>query len=162
MKHILFFLVLGITVPSAASLTPTEKDKILFMIFENQNKKVITKDAPKCPKGSLEWACVNTTVKSFIMNTFRVNGTQGFSQTTEIHCDLITLELQKNIGTDPATQFWSVDFQREVKQSLKGQWVCKLEVTQADSQQQRLGLAFVMNRDKNRIVSRKFLGWKSI
>ena len=132
------------------------------MIFENQNKKITTKDKPKCPKGSSNWECTNVTAKNFLMNLLRVNLPQGFTQTTEVTCEPITPEMSKQIESSEVAQLWAVDFQREVKQSLKGQWVCRLEVLQADSQQQKLGLAFIMNRDKSRIVSRRFSAWRIV
>jgi hypothetical protein len=162
MKKLIFLATLCLSLPLSATLTPVEKDKILFMVFENQNKKIITREQPKCKKGSTEWACVNSTAKAFLMNLLRVNEPQGFTQTTEVVCEPITAESLKNLSSDPMAQFWSTDFQREVKQSLKGQWVCRLEVLQADSQNWKLGLAFIMNRDKSRIVSRKFSAWKVI
>ncbi len=162
MKAIIFTIACCLSTSSYAALTPTEKDKILFMIFENQNKKVITKEQPVCKKGSAEWACVNATAKNFLMNLLRVNQTQGFTQTTEVNCEPITAESLKKVDVDPTAQMWAVDFQREVKQSLKGQWVCKMEVLQADAQQWKLGLAFIMNRDKSRIVSRRFSAWRIV
>ncbi len=152
---------------SVASLTPLEKDKILFMIYENQSKKITTKNKPKCGKSSTHWECLNPTAKNFLMNLLRLNLPQGFLQTTDVTCDLITQESQKQMDLDGVAQLWAVDFYREVKGSLKGQWVCKLEVLQVDSQQEkslqsRLGLAFVMNRDKSRIVSRRFSAWKLV
>ncbi len=162
MKTIIFLTFFCFSSLSLAALTPTEKDKILFMIFENQSKKITTKDKTKCPKGATNWECTNVTAKNFLMNLLRVNLPQGFTQTTEVLCDAITPETQKQIEASESAQFWAVDFQREVKQSLKGQWVCRLEVLQADSQQWKLGLAFIMNRDKSRIVSRRFSAWRLV
>jgi hypothetical protein len=160
MKTTIFVSFLCFSSLSLASLTPIEKDKILFMIFENQNKKITTKDKTKCAKGATNWECTNTTAKIFLMNLFRVNSPQGFTQTTEVTCDPITPESQKQLEYSELAQLWAVDFQREVKQSLKGQWVCKFEILQAHAQQLKLGLAFIMNRDKNRIVSRRFSAWR--
>jgi hypothetical protein len=162
MRIIILFSFLCSSLPCFAALTATEKDKILFMIFENQNKKIITKDKVKCPKGATNWECKNVTAKNFLMNLLRVNRPQGFTQSAEVTCESITPESYKKIEASEVAQLWALDFQREVKQSLKGQWVCRLEVVQTDSQQEKLGLAFIMNRDKSRIVSRRFSAWRLV
>lgn len=143
-------------------LSAKEKDKILFMIFENQNKKTVTNEKRNCKKlTEPSWACANQTARQFLMNLLRVNSTQGFSQSTEISCEAITADLQKNIEQNQREDFGPLEFRREIKQSLKDQWFCKLVVQQVEpsTTSSIVGLSFVMNREKSRIVSRRFAAW---
>jgi hypothetical protein len=172
-------LICNLWTAAHAELSPVEKDKILFMIFENQNKKVIFEKGINCKKEvKNNWICANSTVKNFLMNTFRAKSQHAFELKTDLFCDPITLEMQKNIEGQSQPFYGSLDFRREIRQSLKGQWLCRFQTAQnlmagtedmddknvftaqADGSAKALvGLSFIMNRDKNRIVSRKFAAW---
>jgi hypothetical protein len=178
----LFLLIslLTIAVPAGAALLPTEKDKILFMIFENQNKKILFEKKISCKTNRNDWVCANQTVKQFLMNILRLKSTNAFLLKTEMDCLPVTPELQKNIETMKDVKHGSLEFRREIRQSLKGQWLCHFQVDQSltagaedfddkeiyivgadGAAKSKIGLSFIMNRDKNRIVSRKFAGWFS-
>ncbi|MBY0385408.1 hypothetical protein K2X05_09635 [bacterium] len=165
MKHLVSVLIVVASIAvfaEPASLSAKEKDKILFMIFENQNKKTVTKDTPNCKKVTEpNWACANQTGRQFLMNLLRINSAQGFSQSTEISCEAITLDLQKNIEQNQREDYGPLEFRREIKQSLKEQWLCKMSVQQMEPATGTtvVGLSFVMNREKSRIVSRRFAAW---
>jgi hypothetical protein len=177
-KLFIFFLLLGGVTPVASALLPTEIDKILFMIFENQNKKIIYEKKVVCKKPPQDWICGNQTAKQFLMNVYRTKSTNPFVLKTEIICQEITPDLQKNIENETEAYYGALEFRREVRQSLKGQWLCRFQAEQnlisgvenfddksqfllgADgSAKNKIGFSFIMNRDKNRIVSRKFAGW---
>ncbi len=164
---------------SPAPLTEIEKDKILFMIFEDQNKKIshqAVKACKKLPKQT--WECSNLTAKNFLMNLLRAKSAHSFQLKTEMECEAITPELQKGIESSQQAYYGPLEFRREVKQSLKGQWLCRLQAQQQlpggpeafddkaifspttdGNYKLQSGLSFIMNRDKNRIVSRKFAAW---
>ena len=181
MKKIILLLIVFKTFQLSAQTAP-EKDKILFMIFENQNKKVSFENSKLCKKGDVsQWACQNTTVKSFLMNLMRIHAVQkNASAHNQITCEKITPELQKRVEGEVRVSLGSIEFRREIRQSLKDQWLCMLSAEQVLPQgvesfddaktfhvdeggiaRRTVGLSFIMNRDKNRIVSRKFAGWVS-
>lgn len=161
------------------ALSESEKDKILFMIFENQNKKISHESVKACKKMPKEtWECSNLTAKNYLMNLFRTKSTHAFQLKTELECETITPELQKTIETSQQAYYGPLEFRREVKQSLKGQWLCRFQAQQQlpsgpetfddkalftpttdGTYKLQSGLSFIMNRDKNRIVSRKFAAW---
>lgn len=180
MKLIIATLLLcNLWTAAHAELSPIEKDKILFMIFENQNKKVIFDKSVTCKKAAKNnWICANSTVKNFLMNVYRTKSKNAFVLKTDLFCDAITPELQKNIEGQSQPFYGSLDFRREIRQSLKGQWFCRFQAAQNltagaeemddkdvfttlsdGSVKAQVGISFIMNRDKNRIVSRKFAAW---
>lgn len=180
MKLILAAFLIGIFAKAAPTdLSPVEKDKILFMIFENQGKKVIFEKNRTCKKTDKNnWSCTNGTVKNFLMNVYRTKSKNAFVLKTDLFCDPITPELQKNIENNPQSYYGSLEFRREIRQSLKGQWLCRFQAAQNltagpeeiddkelfttlpdGSVRAQVGMSFIMNRDKSRIVSRKFAAW---
>ncbi len=174
-------LLCNLATAAHAELSLVEKDKILFMIFENQNKKVIFDKNLTCKKSAKNnWACSNTTVKNFLMNVYRAKSKNSFVLKTDLFCDPITPDLQKNIEGQKQSFYGSLDFRREIRQSLKGQWLCRFQATQSltagtediddkavfttrpdGSVAAQIGMSFIMNRDKSRIVSRKFAAWNT-
>lgn len=182
-KFILVITVFSalICLAKAESLTAVEKDKILFMIFENQNKKISHEFNKSCKKAPKEdWECSNQQAKNYLMNLYRTKSAHAFNLKTDIECEAITPKLQKNIETQQQAYYGPLEFRREVKQSLKGQWLCRFHAQQHlpsgledfddksvfkpntdGTTNLHTGLSFIMNRDKTRIVSRKFAAWTS-
>lgn len=180
-NRIFFVIVFSLLSPfvTAQALTDGEKDKVLFMIFENQNKKIVFDKKIICPKGvQPNWICQSPTIKQFLINTMRIQGQNPAQTTNNLYCEAVSTNLQKTVESQPRVILGALDFRREIRESLPGQWLCVLSVEQSLAQgveafedasvfkvnddgsaYRKVGISFLMNRDKSRIVSRRAAGW---
>ena len=181
--HMSGFLVVSLfflsSFASAQNLTEIEKNKVLFMIFENQNKKIVFEKSKKCPKDTKQdWFCQTPTVKHFLMNTIRIQAQTPALVAQNLHCEKISPELQKTAESLPRLTLGALEFRREIRESLSNQWLCLFSVEQTlpsgvesfedasvyrvredGAAHRKVGISFLMNRDKSRIVSRRVAGW---
>ncbi len=149
------------------------------MVFENQNKKVVFNKTTPCPKNAKrEWSCQTPTIKNFLMNTMRIQAQSPALVAQSLQCEKISQDLQKTVESQPRVTLGPLEFRREIRESLRDQWLCMLSVEQTlasgvegfedtavfkvsddGSAYRKVGISFLMNRDKSRIVSRRAAGW---
>lgn len=114
------------------TLSKEKESKIIFMLFENQNRKTIALNdqAPNCKSQGLErsWFCDHKTVKSVLMSALFV-GVPGdkFAKQSQVTCEVITKELRTKIEEPQYAGYGPKAFRREIAQSLDGQWVCRFD-----------------------------------
>jgi len=171
---VLFLLTVFALLNAGAAPHPLEKEKesrILFMLFENQNRRTIG-DAADCKAKATPrpWSCDHGTVKSVLMEAMYLGLSQnGLATQNKMECEPVTKEIRDQVLSEAGAKWGPKDFRREVVQALDGQWVCsfvsmKTPPANADASavlgpNSTFGLTFLLNRDQSRIVSRDIVAW---
>lgn len=169
MKAVLMMLLaLAAVSAHAAPLDKTQKTKILFMLFENQNRKTIPSEKKsECSRANTgTWFCENNTVKKFLMNSIGLDADTASKRNNSIQCSEITDANRQKLADEPELGPHPIEFKREITQALKGQWVCNYTYTLLpDANGDNVGhaaatgLSFIMNRSLDRIISKKIVAW---